>query len=89
MLIVLFVLFLWRGFHIVRHLHDPFQRLFGAGLVSWIVIQAFLNIAGNIGLAPIVGITLPFVSYGSASIAATMISVGFLYKLSRYVKISD
>lgn len=84
LLVAAFVLFLWRGMYIVRRLPDPFMQLLVAGLVGWIAIQAFLNIGGNIALLPIVGITLPFISYGSASLAVTLLSVGFVYKMSRY-----
>ena len=85
-LVLLFVAFLWRGFSIARRISDPFARLLAAGLVSWIIIQAFLNIGGNIALAPIVGITLPFISYGSASLASALVSAGIVYKLSRYTR---
>lgn len=87
LLIGLFIALLWRGFVIVRKLDDPFMRLFTAGLITWIVVQAILNIAGNIALAPLVGVTLPFVSYGNASLAMTLLSVGLVYRFSRYTKL--
>ncbi|OHA49254.1 MAG: hypothetical protein A2991_00570 [Candidatus Terrybacteria bacterium RIFCSPLOWO2_01_FULL_58_14] len=87
LLISLFVLFLWRGFAIARRLPDAFMQLFTAGLVAGVAIQAFLNIAGNLALFPIVGITLPFVSYGSASLAVTMLSAGLVLKMSRYTRV--
>ena len=69
---------------IIRRLNDPFLRLFAGGLVTWIVLQALLNIAGNVALAPLVGITLPFVSYGNASLAMTILSAGIIYRFSKY-----
>lgn len=85
-LVSLFVLFAFRGFSIARRAPDDFGRILALGLTSWIVIQAFLNIAGNLGLAPLVGITLPFVSYGSSSLAVTLLSAGVLLNISRYTK---
>lgn len=86
LIVALFLAFLWRGLYIVRRLDDPFMRLFAAGLVLWIVLQAFLNIAGNIALAPLIGVTLPFISYGNASLAMTLLSVAIIYRFSRYTK---
>lgn len=85
-LIVLFLAFVWRGFVIAKRLPDSFLRLATAGLIGWIGVQAFLNIAGNIALAPLIGITLPFVSYGSASFAVTLTSVGIVLRFSRYTE---
>lgn len=83
-LILLFIAFAWRGFWIARRIPDPFLKLLTAGLVLWIVIQAFINIAGNIALGPLTGITLPFISYGSSSLAVALVSAGMIYKASRY-----
>ncbi len=86
LLISLFAAFLWRGLYIVRRLPDPFMRMFAAGLVIWIVLQALLNVAGNIALAPLIGVTLPFVSYGNASLAMTLLSAGLIYRFSKYTR---
>ncbi len=84
-----FILFIWRGLRIAKQAKSDFLQLFAFGLVCWIAIQAFLNIAGNIGLAPLAGIPLPFVSYGSSSLAVTIISVGALVGISRKKEIYD
>ncbi|KKR45332.1 MAG: Cell division protein FtsW [Parcubacteria group bacterium GW2011_GWA2_40_8] len=81
--ITFFILFIWRGLRIAKQAKSDFLQLFAFGLVSWIAIQTFLNIAGNLGLAPLAGIPLPFVSYGSSSLAVTIISVGALIGISR------
>lgn len=85
-LITLFVLFALRGFRIAKNAPDDFGRFLAFGLTFWIVMQAFLNIAGNLKIVPLVGITLPFVSYGSSSLAITLFSVGVLLNISRYKK---
>ncbi|OHA45892.1 MAG: cell division protein FtsW [Candidatus Terrybacteria bacterium RIFCSPLOWO2_01_FULL_44_24] len=81
--IVMFVLLAWRGFRIALRASSEFLQLFAFGLTSWIVIQALLNMAGNLSLTPLVGITLPFVSYGSSSLAITLISIGVIFGISR------
>ena len=86
-LILLFVIFLWRGFRIGMRLKDPFMRFLAFGISTIIVVQVFLNIAGNIALLPLVGITLPFISYGSSSLAVTLIMTATLLKLSRYTSV--
>lgn len=86
LLLALFVFFAWRGFTIARNAPDDFGRLLAFGLTAWIIIQALLNIAGNLQLGPITGITLPFVSYGSSSLAVTLFSVGILLNISRHGK---
>lgn len=85
-LLLLFCFFAIRGFLIARRAPDDFGKLLAIGLTSWILVQVILNIAGNLRLAPLVGITLPFVSYGSSSLAVTLLSVGVLLNISRYTK---
>lgn len=89
LLVVLFIILIWRGLFIARRLPDPFTRYFAAGLIIWIGIQAFLNIAGNIALAPLVGVTLPLISYGATSFAVTIASLGLIYKMSAFVNLKE
>ncbi len=81
--ISLFVVFAWRGFRISARAPSDFLSLFAFGLTFWIITQALLNMAGNLALAPLLGIPLPFVSYGSSSLAVTLASVGALIGISR------
>ena len=74
----------WRGFYIAYNAPDRFSMLTAVGITSWIVIQAFVNIAINIGLMPVTGITLPFVSYGGSSLVATLLATGVLLQISKY-----
>jgi len=74
----------WRGFHIAFYAPDRFTMLTAVGVTSWIVMQAFMNIAINIGLMPVTGITLPFISYGGSSLVATLLGVGVLIHISKY-----
>lgn len=74
----------WRGFIIATNAPDKFTMLTATGVTSWITLQAFMNISINIGLMPVTGLTLPFISYGGSSLVATLIAVGVLLQISKY-----
>lgn len=82
--IVAYVVIGYRGFHIALHAPTKFSMLVATGITTWIVAQAYLNIAVNISLFPITGVTLPFISYGGSSLLATLIGVGVLINISQY-----
>lgn len=63
---------------------EPFARLLAVGIVTMIATQALLNIGMTIGLMPITGVTLPFVSYGGSSLLMNMIAVGLLISVSQH-----
>lgn len=69
---------LWRGLRIARRARDPFGRLIAVGVVCWLTFQAFENIGMNLGIMPVTGVPLPFVSYGGTSMFAAWIGVGLL-----------
>lgn len=77
-LIGLVGLVLWRGLLIARRARDPFGRLIAVGVVCWFAFQAFENIGMNLGIMPVTGVPLPFVSYGGTSMFAAWIGVGLL-----------
>ncbi len=85
-LILLFFLFFWRGIKIAKNSGNKFYRLFAAGFVSWITIQAIINIGSMIGILPLTGIPLPFISYGGSHIVVELIGVSILLNISRYSK---
>lgn len=68
----------WRGIRIARHARDPFGRLVATGVVCWLTFQAFENIGMNLGIMPVTGVPLPFVSYGGTSMFAAWIGIGLL-----------
>lgn len=84
LIVIAYAVIGYRGFKIARNAPDKFTMLTAVGITSWIVIQAFMNIAINIGLMPVTGITLPFISYGGSSLVATLIGVGVLLHISKY-----
>jgi rod shape determining protein RodA len=77
-LLVLLGLLLWRGLRIAAVARDPFGALLAAGVVTMLAFQAFVNIGMTVGIMPITGIPLPFVSYGGSSLVATFAAVGLL-----------
>ena len=85
-LITLFLLFIWRGFRIAKRLDDRFAALLLIGITSWIGIQAFVHIGSVIGLLPITGIPLPFISYGGSMMVATLAATGLMLQISRYAR---
>lgn len=86
LLLVLFLLFLWRSLRIAHAAPDPFGKYVTIGIASWIAIQAFVNIGSMVGIMPMTGVTLPFVSYGGTSLAVSMAAVGVMLNVSRYAK---
>ena len=82
-LILFFLAFMWRGFRIIRRTSDSFLRLAAVGISSWIVSQAFINIAAMTGILPIAGIPLPFISYGGSALISELIGVGLLLNISK------
>jgi len=84
LVIAVFVFLAVRGFSIVRHAPDRFAKLLATGITSWIILQAFLNIAAMLGLIPLTGVPLPFISFGGSSLIVTLIAVGILLNISKH-----
>jgi len=82
-LISLFLIFLWRAFKISKETPDKFSQLLSLGISSWISIQAFVNIGSMIGILPLSGIPLPFISYGGTHLVAELIGIGILLNISK------
>ncbi len=79
-----FMLLAYRGFRTAGRSHDPFASLLATGLTTWLVFQAFINIAVVTTLLPFTGLTLPFLSYGSTSLIMCMVAAGILLNISRH-----
>ena len=82
-IILLFALFVVRGFQIAARARMPFGRYLGMGITLLIGIQALVNACVVTGLLPTKGLTLPFVSYGGSSLVISMVGVGILLNISR------
>jgi len=83
-LLGLFVAFFVRLKRIVERTPDTYSRLLVVGVLAWLSTQAIINIGSMIGLLPIKGITLPFISYGGTSLLFVAAAVGLAFNISRY-----
>jgi rod shape determining protein RodA len=76
--LLLLSIVLWRGMRIALGAGELYGRLVAAGVVAWLAFQTFENIGMNVGIMPITGVPLPFVSYGGTSMFASWIALGLL-----------
>lgn len=83
MVICLYILFAYFGIRIARHIRNQFASYATFGFVFLITLQAIINIAVTIGLAPTKGIGLPFISYGKSALIGSLIIVGIIVRLAR------
>ena len=84
-LIVLLAFIILRALRVARDAPDPFGRFLAVGIATWLGFQSFLNIAVMVGLAPLTGLPLPFISAGGSALAANLAAAGLLLNVSRHV----
>ena len=86
-IIILIGIILWRTIRIARRAEDLYGVLVATGIACWFTFQAFENIGMTLGITPVTGLPLPFVSYGGSSMFANMMAIGLLQNvhLKRYV----
>jgi len=82
LLLLYFIIIRW-GFVIAQRTNDFFGKLLASGIALMFSIQVFVNIAMNMGLAPVVGLPLPLLSYGGSSVLVTFIALGILVNIDR------
>jgi Bacterial cell division membrane protein len=82
--LVLLWIVLWRGLRIASRAESPFGALAAGGIVCWLAVQTFVNVGMTIGLAPIVGVPLPFLSYGGSSAISCLLAMGVLQAAHRH-----
>jgi cell division protein FtsW len=82
LVLALFALLAVIGVTIAFRCIDPFSRMVASGITVWLSFQAVVNIGGVLGMLPITGVTLPFVSYGGTSLAISMAAVGVLVNIA-------
>ncbi len=80
-IVLLLAILIWRGIRIAMRSTDMFGRLVATGIVCWLAFQAFENIGMNLGITPVTGVPLPFVSYGGSSMFASWIAIGLLQSI--------
>lgn len=86
LLVVLFLILFYRGYIIAKKAPDHFGQVLSIGIVSWLTVQAMINIGGMIDLMPMTGVPLPFISSGGSAIMSALAAVGILTNISRQAK---
>ena len=82
LVIAAFAVFAWAGFRVALQCRDPFGKRLAAGITTLICGQAAVNLAAVLGIAPLTGIPLPFVSYGGSSLLVLLCCVGVLLNIA-------
>ncbi len=80
-LLGLFVLLVWRSFAVAQVTREPFGRLVAIGIASLLATQVLINMGMLVGLLPITGLALPFVSYGGSSLLANCLAIGLVLNI--------
>jgi rod shape determining protein RodA len=86
-IVVLLGLLIFRAVRIAARADDMFGLLVASGIAIWFAVQSFINMAMTVGILPVTGIPLPFVSYGGSALFADMIAVGLLQSIHRRHKV--
>ena len=87
-LLFLLLILLWRILRAASLARDAFGRFIACGVATMIFVQSFVNIAVNVGMLPVTGLTLPLVSYGGSSLWATLLGIGLVESVvMRYKKL--
>ncbi len=84
--VVLFLALAVLGVKTAMRAPDRFGMLLATGIISWILVQAFINIGAVIGALPITGVPLPFISFGGSSLLVTMAATGVLLNIARQTR---
>ena len=87
-LFVIYLLFFWRLIKIISNCTNNFFRLFVAGFAIMVFVQIFINVGMNLGLLPIAGISLPFISYGGSNLLVNFIALGIIQNIAVQTKSS-
>jgi cell division protein FtsW len=80
----LFIIILYRGIKISLNTKDLFSKYLSFGITFQLIFQAIMNLSVVVGIIPVTGVTLPFLSYGGSSLLVSMTSIGIILNISRY-----
>lgn len=84
LVVVAFLILVWRGIRIAVRAPDELGRLLAVGLTAWFGFQALVNLAAMVALVPLTGVPLPFISYGGSSLVLALTGAGILVNISKY-----
>ncbi|MER7169498.1 putative peptidoglycan glycosyltransferase FtsW [Micromonospora sp. NPDC000207] len=82
-ILALFAVLAYTGLRIARRVDDSFRRLAASAVTAWLVGQAVINIGGVVGLLPVTGVPLPFISDGGSALVVTLAAIGMLASFAR------
>lgn len=85
-ILLLYLIFIWRGFQIALKAPDLFGSLLAAGITFLLALQVLVNVAVVTGILPVTGINLPLISAGGSSVFFTLVSIGILLNISKHAK---
>jgi len=85
-LVGFYVFIFYRGYLIAKSAPDNYGRILALGIVSWISLQAMINIGGMVNIMPMTGVPLPLISYGGSSILASLSALGILINISKQTR---
>ena len=86
MVISLFLIITWLGFKIAKNTKNNFEKLTALGIISWLSVQAFINIGAMLKILPLTGVPLPFVSYGGSAMVTELTGIGILLNISKHTR---
>ena len=84
LLVLLFCFLIYRGYRVAMRCPDPFGRYVATGITTWFGFQAFINFGSMLHVVPLVGVPLPFISYGGTSLLICLASAGILLNISQH-----
>ncbi len=84
LLVGLWIFFFFKGYQIARNAPDQHGKMIAIGITIWLVLQTLLNMAANVGIIPITGLPLPFLTYGGSATIVTFAAIGLLLNISSY-----
>lgn len=82
-LILVYAAFIWRGMYIAGRAKDTFGKLLAAGIISFLGMQALINLAAMTALVPLTGVPLPYISYGGSALVIDLAAIGILLNISK------
>lgn len=88
-IIILYLVFLWRGLAIGNRAQDMLGRLLASGITVWIFIEAIINMSVLVNLIPFAGNALPFMSYGGSNLTTVLVGVGIIQSIARQTAILE
>jgi cell division protein FtsW len=83
-IVLIILLFVLRGYKIAKEAPDVFSRLVAVGITTWVAAQSFINLLAILGLMPLTGVPLPFISYGGTSLVMLLAACGILLNISKH-----